>query len=51
MKKPGEAVRVKDLYDLTRIIRAKPEEVEATIVAIARFWQGIGLFPLSFPLL
>jgi hypothetical protein len=24
MKKPGEAVRVKDLYDLTRIIRAKP---------------------------
>lgn len=105
MRKPGEAVRVKDLYDLTRIIRARPisetefwtiagqefqlacesryvdcsgldsfkegwaetkalfdgsrviprdcafEEVEATIVAIARFWQGIGLFPLSFPLL
>lgn len=24
MKKPGEAVRAKDLYDLTRIIRAKP---------------------------
>jgi hypothetical protein len=105
MKKPGEAVRVKDLYDLTRVIRAKPisktefwtiagqefllacesryvdcsgldsfmedwavtratfeasrvipkddctfEEVEATIVAIAGFWQGIGLFPLVFPL-
>jgi len=104
MKKPGEAVRVKDLYDLTRIIRAKPisetqfwtiagqefqlacesryvdcagldsfkegwaetkafyeaesiipndctfEQAEATIIAIAGFWRGIGLFPLSFPL-
>lgn len=104
VKKPGEAVRVKDLYDLTRIIRARPisktrfwtiagqefrlacesryvdcsglgslmedwaetrayyeasrvipddftfEEVEATIIAIAGFWQETGLFPLAFPL-
>jgi hypothetical protein len=104
MKKPGEAVRVKDLYDLTRIISARPiadsrfwtiagqefrlacesryvdcaglesfkeewtettalfkasrvipadctiEDAEATIVAIAEFWQTNGFLPLAFPL-
>lgn len=35
MKKPGEAVRVKDLYDLTRIIEARP-------ISDSRFWTIAG---------
>jgi hypothetical protein len=35
VKKPGEAVRVKDLYDLARIIRAKPITDES-------FWEMAG---------
>jgi len=35
MKKPGEAVRVKDLYDLTRIIMAKP-------ISKTEFWTIAG---------
>jgi len=35
MNKPGEAVRVKDLYDLTRIIRAKP-------ISETQFWTVAG---------
>jgi len=35
MKKPGEAVRVKDLYDLARIIRTKP-------ISDRQFWTIAG---------
>lgn len=35
VRKPGEAVRVKDLYDLTRIIRSKP-------IIDRRFWTTAG---------
>jgi hypothetical protein len=35
VKKPGEAVRLKDLYDLTKILRAKPLSTEL-------FWTNAG---------
>jgi hypothetical protein len=35
VKKPGEAIRVKDLYDLARIQRVRP-------IAEESFWQAVG---------